>query len=52
MRKKLLLALTALGIGAGSVVAYQYVGRSDCPGVKTCPLTGQPICVDRCTAPN
>jgi hypothetical protein len=45
MTRKVLLALAVIGIGAGAVAAYN---RSDCPGVKTCPLTGQPVCVDQC----
>ena len=52
MRKKLLLVLTVLGIGAGSVVAYNYNERSDCPGKITCPLTGVVICIDRCPSKN
>ena len=42
---KTLLVLTIVGIGAGAVAAWN---RTDCPGVKTCPLTGQPVCVDKC----
>ena len=45
--RKMLLVLTLVGIGAGTVAA---VNRSDCPGMKMCPLTGQPVCVDRCLA--
>lgn len=52
MRKKILLVLTVLGIGAGSVVAYNHANRADCPGKMTCPLTGKIICVDQCPSRN
>lgn len=49
--RKLLVGLTIVGIGLGSAFAYtRATRRADCPGVMTCPLTGQPICKDRCPA--
>jgi len=44
MLKKALIVLAVVGIGVGSVVGYGYTQRSDCPGMKTCPLTAQPVC--------
>lgn len=43
--KKFLLVLTLVSAGASAVAA---ISRSDCPGTKICPLTGRPVCVDRC----
>lgn len=43
--RKALLILTLVGLTTGVAAA---INRDDCPGIKLCPLTGQPVCVDRC----
>ncbi len=49
-RRPILLALGALtlvGLG-GLVFARASADRPDCPGKVECPLTGEPVCRDRC----
>lgn len=44
---------TAL-IGAGATIGWagsqSAVAGNDCPGVITCPITGEPVCADECPA--
>lgn len=49
------IAITAIAlIGTGATIGWAgshgAVARNDCPGVITCPMTGEPVCVDRCPA--
>ena len=45
-RIALLVAIPLLAVAA--ITAAAVAGRSDCPGTKICPLTGEVICVDQC----
>lgn len=58
MRAKMFISLAALLVAgivvaasAGSVAAQEGV-RPDCPGEVVCPLTGEPVCLDRCPVPS
>ena len=39
------VALAASGLVLGNMTTAE---RADCPGKITCPLTGDPVCLDRC----
>lgn len=39
------IGLSTSGLGA---VKASSAERVDCPGLITCPLTNQPVCLDRC----
>ena len=41
-------ALLALGAGITAFATADRVERPDCPGKIVCPLTGEPVCKDRC----
>lgn len=43
----LVVAGVAVAASVGSVTARD-AGRPDCPGQVVCPLTGDPVCADRC----
>lgn len=45
--KRNVLLIVAVALIAGGAVSIASSGN-DCPGVMTCPLTGQVICVERC----
>ena len=40
--------LLALGAGITALATSGQVERPDCPGKIVCPLTGEPVCKDRC----
>lgn len=49
------IAITAIAlIGAGATIGWagsqSAVARNDCPGVITCPITGEAVCADKCPA--
>lgn len=53
MKKSIVRAVVAVvvagtGIGAYAVAGSGVAARADCPGVIVCPLTGEPVCGDRC----
>ena len=52
MKRKILGAAGVLLAFGVSVAAYGVSGvgsaRSDCPGKIDCPVTGEPVCRDRC----
>jgi len=52
MKKTILWALAAALVLSGGVYGYQLNSasgkRPDCPGEIVCPLTGHPVCADRC----
>ena len=39
------VALAASGLVAGNATPSE---RASCPGKIVCPLTGEPVCIDRC----
>lgn len=51
MRKRIVPIMILLAIGAGATAYAAASARSqrqDCPGKIICPLTGEPVCKDRC----
>ncbi len=52
MTKKTLWVVAVALVLSGALGAYQVVSgsgqRADCPGMIACPLTGHPLCKDRC----
>lgn len=55
MRKRIVWSTTVLGvvgtgIAAGALAGSGPSSRPDCPGTIVCPLTGEPVCRDRCPA--
>ncbi len=40
--------LLALGAGITAFATSDRAERPDCPGKIVCPLTGEPVCQDRC----
>ena len=42
----LLVAVPLLAVAA--IAAAAVAGRSDCPGTKICPVTGEVVCIDQC----
>ncbi len=47
MMKRIVPVMVLLALGAG-ITALATSGRPDCPGKIVCPLTGEPVCKDRC----
>jgi len=53
MKKSIVRAVVAVVVAGTGIGAYALAGsggaaRADCPGVIICPLTGEPVCGDRC----
>ena len=49
MKKTKIALLVAVPLlAAAAITAAAVAGRSDCPGTKICPLTGQVVCIDQC----
>jgi len=49
MRKRIVSVMILLAIGATAYAAASARSqRQDCPGKIICPLTGEPVCKDRC----
>jgi hypothetical protein len=42
------VVLLALGAGITAFATADRAERPDCPGKIVCPLTGEPVCKDRC----
>ncbi len=42
------VVLLALGAGITAFATSDRAERPDCPGKIVCPLTGEPVCKDRC----
>ena len=42
------VVLLALGAGITAFATADRADRPDCPGKIVCPLTGEPVCKDRC----
>lgn len=50
MRKLLIpiVMLATVAVAAYAVTSRVSADRPDCPGKIVCPLTGEPVCRDRC----
>ena len=47
-KSKLALFVAVPVLAAAAIAAAAVAGRSDCPGTKICPLTGEVVCIDQC----
>ena len=49
MKKSRVALIVAIPLlAAAAITAGAVASRSDCPGTKICPLTGEVVCIDQC----